>query len=89
MKKVFIQSLLDAEIAAFMMLMVLFFINTNRPYLLLIPVIFGIGGYIAFAALLRKLQDKNKRTIILLSATLTVLLGFLIAASVIGLFYIL
>jgi hypothetical protein len=85
MKKMIVRSLLDAEIAAFGMLMVLFFLNTNRPYLLLIPVIVTIGGFFAFRMVLNKTQN-HKRIIYMIAFIL--LASLIIAASVIGLIYI-
>jgi len=88
MKKILIRSLVETEIAAFAMLMVLFFINTNKPYLLLVPVILMISGYFTFNALLRNTPDKTDRKTVLFAVVLPVLLGFIIAISVIGLLYL-
>ena len=83
MKKICTSSLLTAEIAAFGMLILLFFLNTNKPYLLLIPIAGVIGGGFLFKPLLSK--RKTLTGVIALSA----LLGALIAAAVIALLYIL
>jgi len=88
MKKILNRSLLETEIAALAMLMVLFFINTNKPYLLLVPVILVISGYFAFDVLLRNTREKAVKKTVLFAAVLTVLLGLIIAASVIGLLYL-
>ena len=85
MKKVLIQSLLHTEIAAFGMLMLLFFINTNRPYLLAVPAVVTIGGYFVFKVLLRKLREKSGGKSTPLIVMLPILLGGIIALSVIGL----
>ncbi|MCL2109583.1 MAG: hypothetical protein FWH20_09610 [Oscillospiraceae bacterium] len=88
MKNVLKSSFLAAEIAAFIMLMVLFFISTNRPYLLLVPITLGFGGYYAFKAILGKLLNKESKKTWAIIAALPVLLGFCIAGAVIGLFYL-
>ena len=88
MKNVLKSSFLGAEIAAFIMLMVLFFISTNRPYLLLVPLVFGFGGYYAFRAILGKLLNKESKKSWAIIVALPVLLGFCIAGAIVGLFYL-
>ncbi|MCL2539501.1 MAG: hypothetical protein FWE66_04100 [Oscillospiraceae bacterium] len=83
MKKCLTASILAAEAAAFGMLLLLFFLNTNKPYLLMIPVVGVIGSYMVFVALLRK------RKAVPLLITLPLLSGALIAVLVIGLLSIL
>jgi NAD(P)H-dependent FMN reductase len=77
MKKALTSSLLTIEIAAFVMLLLLFFMNTNKPYLLLVPIVGTIGGYFLLKALAPKLRSVK------LMVVLSVLLSVLIAASVI------
>lgn len=79
MKKILEHSILAAELAAFGMLILLFFLTTSKPYLLLIPIAGVIGGCFLFKALLHKW--KSAPLLIGLSA----LFGVLIAAGVIGL----
>ena len=84
MRKIIVSSLLSAEIAAFAMLMLLFFLNTSRPYLLFIPIAGAIGGYFLIEPLTRKSQfNKNDRTAPIAVIT-SILLGIIIAAAVIG-----
>ena len=83
MKKCLTASILAAEAAAFGMLLLLFFLNTNKPYLLMIPVVGVIGSYMGFVALLRK------RKAVPLLIALSLLSGALIAVLVIGLLSIL
>ena len=83
MKKRLSASILAAEAAAFGMFLLLFFLNTNKPYLLLIPATGVFCSYIVFVALLRK------RKAVPLLVALTFLVGVLIAACVIGLLNIL
>ena len=77
MKKNLIPSLLTSEIAAFAMLILLFFLNTSRPYLLLIPFFGTGGGYFLFKLLMRKTKK------IPFMIGFSILLGILIAASMI------
>ena len=83
MRKIWGSSILVAEFAAFGMLILLFFLNTSKPYLLLIPIAGVIGGTFLFKALLRKPKA------VPIQMGLSALLGFLITAAVIGLLYIL
>lgn len=83
MKKRLRTSLLSAEIAAFGMLLLLFFLNTNKPYLLLIPIAGVIGGCFLFKSVLKKRESVS------LIIILPILLGGLIAGGVTGLLYIL
>ena len=87
MRKTLTSSLLAAEIAAFAMLLLLFLINTSKPYLLLLPVAEAVAGFFAFHELGRKMKGKGIGKTILFMTALTVLLGIIIAASVIGLVY--
>ena len=88
MKKALTSSLLTAEISAFAMLMLLFFMNTNKPFLLLIPIAVVICGFFVINALLRKFRDKSVRIAVALIVAMPIVLGLLIAAAVIGLQYI-
>ena len=81
MRKIWGSSILVAEFAAFGMLILLFFLNTSKPYLLLIPIAGVIGGTFLFNALLRKTKA------VPIQIGLSVLFGVLIAAAVIGLIY--
>ncbi|MDR0293978.1 MAG: hypothetical protein LBH95_07500 [Oscillospiraceae bacterium] len=83
MKKVLEPSILVAEIAAFAMLLLLFFLNTDKPYLLLVPIAGVISGYFLFKRLIRVWKAVPLLTVF------SILLGALISASVIGLLYIL
>ena len=89
MKSVLKSSFLAAEIAAFIMFMVLFFINTNRPYLLIVPIALGSGGYYAFQVVLGKMPNKKNKKAFSIIIALPVLLGFCIAGAIVGLFYLL
>ena len=83
MKKILAPSLLTFEIAAFAMLILLFFLNTSKPYLLLIPIAGVIGGYFLFKTLFQKF---NKIPFMI---GFSILLGVLISAIVICLLRIL
>ena len=83
MSKILKSSFLASEIAAFGMLMLLFFLNTNKPYLLSIPIIGIFGSY----ALLKKILNKRKSILFIISVS--ILLGVLISFVVIGLLYLL
>ena len=83
MKKILNPSLLTSEIAAFAMLILLFFLNTSKPYLLLIPIAGVIGGYFLFKTLFRKLRK------IPFVIGFSILLGVLISAVLICLLHIL
>jgi len=87
MKKIVVSSLYNAEIAAYLMLMLLFFLNTNRPYLLLVPVAFKVSGYFVFTKYLHRYSEGNKAIPFMI--TFTLVLGFLIAVMVVGLIYLL
>ena len=89
MKRVLTSSLLTAEIAAFAMLMLLFFMNTSRPYLLLIPIAGVAGGYFLFKVFERKSRDKGAGKAVPLAIAFAILLGIIVAALVIGLVYVL
>ena len=89
MRKVLASSLLTAEIAAFAMLMLLFFLNTNKPFLLLIPVAAVVGGYQVFKLLLRKLQDKSFCKALAIIIVVSFVLAALIAVLIIGILNIL
>jgi uncharacterized membrane protein (DUF4010 family) len=82
MKKVLASSLLTAEIAAISMLMLLFFMNTNKPYLLLIPIAAGIGGYFAFKVFVNKLKDKRTSVTTTFIVVTPIALGALIAVAI-------
>ena len=89
MKKLLLSSLLTAEIAAFAMLMLLFFLNTNRPFLLLIPVAAVVGGHLLFKLLFRKLQDKSIGKALSIIVVASLVLAALIIASITGILSIL
>ena len=85
MKKILIPSILSAEIAAFVMLMLLFFLNTSNLYLLLVPVAGVIGGYFLFKLFISKIQNKGRYWRLIFSFVLLILLGVIITVVVIGL----
>ena len=85
MKKILIPSILSAEIAAFAMLMLLFFLNTSRPYLLLVPVAGVIGGYFLFKPLYSKIQIKGSGWTLIFTIVFPILFGVIITVAVIGL----
>ena len=85
MKKIIISSFFTAEIAAFSMLMLLFFLNTNKPHLLLVPIILQVIGYFIYTRLLLKKSEGNKAIPYMISFPL--FLGFIISAAVIGMLY--
>ena len=82
MKNVLKSSFLAAETAAFIMLMVLFFINTNRPYLPLVPIAFGFGGYYVFQVVLGKMLNTDTKKALPIIVVLPVLLGLCIAVAI-------
>jgi hypothetical protein len=88
MKKALASSLFAAEITAFAMLMLLFYLNTDKPYLLLVPIAEGIGGYAVFKLLLRRTSDKGASRAASLAAATSILLGILIVVSVVALAYV-
>jgi hypothetical protein len=79
MKKNIKSSLLTAEIAAFGMLMLLFFLNTSKPYLLLVIIAEMAGSYFLAKSLLRKWKA------VPLLIALSVLVGAIIATTIIAL----
>ena len=83
MKKIIKSSLLTAEIAAFGSLMLLFFLNTSRPYLLLVLIAEMAGGYFLSRAIIRKWKA------VPLLIALSVLIGAIIAVTIIAVVYIL
>ena len=87
--KALITSLLWAEIAAFAMLMLLFFVNTDKPYLLLVPVVEGVVGYLVFKALVRRMHSPRAAKTAAAFIALPIALGAVIAASVVGLLHVL
>ena len=88
MKKVLTKSLLTTEIAAFCMLMLLFLLNTNKPYLLLVPLVEGAAGYFVFVMLIRKFGDNNAIKVLSLLVGVMVVLAALITLSVVGLLHL-
>ena len=85
MKKILIPSILSAEIATLAMLVLLFFLNTSRPYLLLVPVAGVIGGYFLFKLLVSKIQNKGSGWTLIFTIVFPILLGVIIAVAVTGL----
>ena len=71
--------------AVFAMLMLLFFLNTSRPYLLLVPVAGVVGGYFLFKLLYSKIQNKGNGWTLIFTIIFPILLGVIIAVIVIGL----
>ena len=67
------------------MLMLLSFLNTSRPYLLLVPVAGVVGGYFLFKLLIKKIQNKGSGWTLIFTIVFPILFGVIIAVAVIGL----
>ena len=83
MKKIISASLLTAEIAAFSMLILLYYVNTNTPYLPFIPIIGVIVGYCLFKLFARKLRLKREGALFPFAVAYAIFIGILIAAVII------
>jgi len=84
MSFIFITSLTTTLIMAFSKFMLLFLINTNRPFLLVIPLIAVIAGFFCFKLIINKLTDIKTAKAIALIIILPVFLAMMIVVSVIG-----
>jgi len=87
MKKVLNTSLLTAEIAALIMLMLVFFVNSSHPWLLLVLLAEAAAGFIVFRLLAGKYNDKSggKTKLLLTLIAGALVLAALITFSLIGL----
>jgi len=87
MKKVLNASLLTAEIAALAMLLLLYFLNSSYPWLLLVLLAEAAAGFLALKFLVRKYNDKNasKARLLLILIAATLILAALITFSLIAL----
>ena len=87
MKKVLNASLLTAEIAALCMLLLLYFLNSSYPWLLLVLLAEAAAGFFALRPLARRLSGKGagKTPLLLALVGATLVLAALIAFSLIAL----
>ena len=97
MRRIVWSSLLVTEITVFLLVLLLFLLNTSHPLLLLVPLIGVLGGCLGFPALLRRFEHRrselgqelysnpSSRAKKALSVALpSLFLSFIVAAIVIG-----